>query len=283
MRVIAKIIIILTSLALVCLVGAHVITSSVTNEDLLSKQFESAGVYSLGAESLQESFQESLKAANVSDPVVGEILAKSVTAEAVASAAKPVIGEFTDWIVAKGGEELKLALDLTSIKSQIVRESKLRGSIETSFVVTREVPDSLSLLETSKAGSNYEGLQQAYQRANALVLPLLVGVLAGMGLLVLLALRLPHKRLAWPGWVLIAAAVVGIVLVYATPTLLAATILKEGAVNAEINRISLGLIRATLDASRLYWYVLAAAGAGLFALSIPLQHRYNKRQKKGRH
>lgn len=275
MRVIAKIFIILTALSLVCLVFTHVLTSTVTNDVVLSKQLSSAGVYELGAKSLQDSVRESLKAANVTGGVTDEILATSITSTSVSSAAQPLVKEFSQWIVAESGS-LNLVLDLTGIKSQIVREAKLKGSIETSFVATREVPDELRLLPKGDTKNNYSGLQQAYKQASAALPILLVMALGGIALLVLLALRLPHKRMAWPGWALVAAAVTGIIIVYSAPVFLSATVFNNASNGVDINRVGIGLVRGLLDDSRVYWYGLAAVGAGLIAVSMPLARRYKK-------
>lgn len=280
MRLIAKIIIIITSVALVALVLCYSVTQSLVTPKKLSSSLSNAGAYSMGADGLRSSFKQSLAAANVSGPEVDAILVAAVSTSAVEKAATPAIQNATEWLKNADARRLTVYLDLTSIKSQIVREAKLRRNIETGFVATREIPDQQNLLGGSGASKNIDGVRVAYRKVADLVWPLALGVAVGIGLLLLLSLRLPHKRLAWPGWVLLAAAAGGIALCYVLPVGLGATLLQPGKGSGlDVNGVALALIRSSMHDTLLSWYFLATIGAVLMAASTVEARKYHKKQK----
>lgn len=285
MRVIAKFVIAVTVFSLVLLVLCFAFTRQFSNPQKLDQHLRSANVYELGAQSLRSSIKASLAEANVTSPELDSMLTKSVSAQSVAAAAQPLLQSITEWLQSPVVAEPSFALDMTSIKSQLVRESRLASSVEVGFVVTREVDDSIALNPKPSAESNsgLKGFKERYDQLNAFIGPLLAVTAGGLLLLVVLALRLPPKRLAWPGWVFIISAVIGIALVYVLPTILGATVLQgSGELGKEGSKAILAFIRSTIGSTRPYWYVLAACGAGLLALSVPVGYTY-KKKSKGRH
>jgi len=285
MRVIAKFIIAITAVCLAALVFCLTLTQQLGDRKSLDNFLDSAKVYSVGADALRASVQQSLTVSNVDGEASKAIIAKSITTESVRSAAQPLLLSLTDWLRSADALQPRLVFDMSGIKSQLVREARRNNSPEVSFVVTREVQDSYVLSSNSEKdkATDLSGVKKTYQQLNGLIAPLFLAVITGLVLLVLLALRLPHKRLAWPGWALLGSSAIGIVLIYGLPFVLGVTVLSDGArtgLNPQTNQALQEFIAQLFMSSRWYWYGMAAVGAGLVASSLPLAHAHKK--NKGR-
>ncbi len=279
MRLIAKILIGLTSAALVLLVLSLSLTQVVTSPKVLSVKLEKAGVYSLGSDALKSSFVTTLTSANVAPEVANAVVNASVSAGAVATAAQPALQSVSSWLASSHTESLTLSLDLTGIKSQISRQAKLSGSPEVSFVATREIPDQQELVGT-KSQQSLEALKAAYQRAVAMIPVLALSTVTGLVLLVLLAFRRPNKRLAWPGWSLVWAGVVGLAIAFITPFMVEQTLPKSGqAATDKSAAVALSLVRLLANDTRVFWFVLLVAGSALVCVSLII-HKDPKKNKK---
>lgn len=247
----------------------------------LSGSLDQAGAFAAGADVLKQSFVSSLTAANVAEATANTVIDASVSTTAVATSAQPALRSFANWLTSKDQTPLVLALDLAGIKSQISRQAKLSGNSEVSFVATREIPDEWQLVDED-GQDNVAGIKSGYKRAVELMPALALGVVVGLGLLVVLALRQPSRRLAWPAWTLIIAGLITLVLIFALPLLPLYTLPKGGQNQQQLSTVVVGLVRGLAQATKIYAYMLLGSGAVLLALSLVVKRR-QKQQAKKRH
>ncbi len=251
-------------------------TQILASPKAVSTKLEQAGAYAVGADELQTSLTRSLTAANIPEPVAKSVVSVSVTATSVATAAQPAISSVTSWLTSTSARPLAIGLDLSGIKAQIERQAKLKGSPEVGFVATREIQDEYALVD-QKNQQSFEGIKTSYQQAVQMMPMLGLGVLIGLALLVIMAIRQPSKRLAWPAWVLLIAGGVIMLLIVAIPVIAQLTLPKG---TNSFAPIGVGLARALAESARGYGYALLTLGAGLLAFSAVVKHNHKKKDKK---
>ncbi len=265
---------------LVGLVYCWSITQVIVAPKELSSSLDQAGAYSTGADVLKQSFVSSLTAANVAEPTARSVIEASVSATAVATSAQPALRSFSSWLKSQDQAPLILSLDLTGIKSQIARQAKLSGSSEVSFVATREIQDELTLVGED-AQQNITGIKTGYQRAVELIPVLAMSIAIGLGLLVLLALRQPSKRLSWPAWTMIIAGAAVLLLMFVLPLIPQYTLPKGGqGQDEQVGVIAVGLVRGLAQGAKLYAYLLLGLGSALLAFSLVVKRNHAKKNKK---
>ena len=229
---------------------------------------------------LKQSFVSSLTAANVAEPTARAVVEASVSATSVATSAQPALRSFTAWLKSQDQAPLILSLDLTGIKSQISRQAKLSGNAEVSFVATREIPDEL-ILVGEDAEQNVTGIKTGYARATSLIPALALGVAIGLGLLVLLAVRQPSKRLSWPAWTMAIAGAAILALMFIAPLIPQYTLPKGGQGQEEqVGLIVVGLVRGLAQGTKMYAYLLLGLGVVILAFSLVVKRHHTKKNKK---
>ncbi len=278
MRLLARIVIVLTAMLLATLVYCLVITQGLASAKAVSDKLESSGVYALGSDALQTSLIASLTAANIPEPVASRVVQLSVTPKSVKTAAQPALTTATDWLKSTSKSPLTANLDLSGIKAQIVRQAKLSGSAEVGFVATREVKDELPLVDTTLS-KRLMGAKEGYQRAVEVIPTLAIAILAGLIILILLAIRQPSKRISWPAWVLLLAGGIILFLMYGVPFVVSLTVPKQ---SSPMDTIPVDLTRALVEDTRVYGYALVLLASVLLVLSAVVSRQDKKKEKKRR-
>lgn len=280
MRIVSKILIAITALALVGFVSVYALNSTITSPEALSSSLERAGVYTQGSVAMRSVINSSLADAKLDPKAVGYVVDSSVSADSVRQAAKPALQDITTMLGSSSFVAREIAFDMSSIKSQMIREAKLQGSYDAAFVMSRDMSDRLVLVkadEPDKTASLYVNYKSVSNSASWLGL----AVLGGLILMIVLAFGKSYKRLAWPGWTFLIAGVIGLSLDYGVPFVLNATLLAPTAKGSgEYNGVVSGLVGALLETPNIYYYTLITVGLGLLATSMVMHKKHDKKEKK---
>jgi len=110
---------------------------------------------------------------------------------------------------------------------------------------------------------------------------LAMSIAIGLGLLVLLALRQPSKRLSWPAWTMIIAGAAVLLLMFVLPLIPQYTLPKGGqGQDEQVGVIAVGLVRGLAQGAKLYAYLLLGLGSALLAFSLVVKRNHAKKNKK---
>jgi hypothetical protein len=278
MRLLARIVIVITAILLTALAYCFVVTQALASPKAVSDKLEVSGVYALGSDALQTSLITSLITANIPEPIAQRIVKLSVTPRSIETAAQPALIAATSWLTSTSASPLVASLDLSGIKAQIARQAKLSGSPEVGFVSTREVKDEIPLVDDATS-KRLADIKAVYQKAVELIPVLATAVLVGFAILVLLAIRQPGNRIAWPAWAMLLAGGVIVMLVYGAPLAASLTLPKQ---SEGLGSIGPDLVRALVENARAYGYTLVFMASILLAVSMVVSRRHNKKDKKRR-
>lgn len=261
--------------------------SSSTN---LNQALRQGGVYEAIAPSVSDIFINGIKSNNISNEQLIGAIRQAITPAVIETSFQPAVVGLSGWL--KKGDFSNppdLSIDMTPIKAvlneQILKSLPAEQVDIVQFELTKSVPDSLSLasLSSSKNPADVKvdnssmfltEFSKIYQSANGLILPLIAGSILGLVLIFMVNLRRGRKKLLSPSWSFLLASIFAVVLVFATPAVVAsiAPSNAEKSANNMVTQVMANFAIGVVSSLWLYIVVYGVIAIAGFVASFVLIH-----------
>lgn len=298
MKLLSRLLIILTVNSLLTLVYILAVTTTLSSPKKLDSSFQEADAYNLIAKSLRTSLMSDLNAGEPTHDLtpIKKAIDKIVDGSAVRALLQPLLTSTTNWLNSKNDQRSApdLTIDLRETKAKLTQQVKTESdqvsASQAAFELTRAVPDELNLVSPTKTESSptrsptvaydFSGFKQVYQKTTNATGLLVLAVIIFSTLTFLLHLRNGKARflkVAESFWL---AALFTIIISFIVPWLLKITVLSNqsfSGVGKALADTGFFIIKAITRQSFIFSLYIAVIAVTITVLGLFTPKRIKKR------